>query len=154
LDFAETDDGPVELAFDASHVAQQGFEAFGLSVADEEFERAGFQDGGFVAAGSLQTPEARGDFGDDLGFERADGRVLGEELIMKAVEISLVFAAEDDRLSGETVLETVPARDGLAGFGAGARGQSSLHFYPVNEDAARDERREARPPIVMFLRGR
>ena len=120
MSLAKADDGTIELALDGGHVTQQRLETFSVSVADEEFEGAGFEDGGFVAAGSLETPKACGDFGYDLGFERPDGRVLGEELIMKTVEIGLIFAAKDHRFSGEAVLETIPARDGLAGFGARA----------------------------------
>ena len=150
LGFAEADDGPVELAFDASHVTHQRFETFGLGVADEELEGAGFENGGFVAAGSLQTPEAGGDFGDDLRFERAYGSVVAKELVVEAVEIGLVFAAEDDGFSGQSVPETIHARNGLAGFGAGACGQIGLHFLPVNENAAHEERREARPPDFML----
>src|SRR5690348_1522833 len=71
LGFAEAHYGSVELAFDGSHVAQQRFEAFRLSGVDEEFEGAGLENLGFVTAGSLETPEASGDFADKLGFEWA-----------------------------------------------------------------------------------
>jgi hypothetical protein len=78
--------------------------------------------GGFVAAGSLETPEAGGDFGDELGLEGAVGGMVGEELVVEAVEVGLAFVAEHNRLGGESVFETVHAGDGFAGVGAGAGG--------------------------------
>jgi hypothetical protein len=100
LGFAETNDGSVKLALDGSHVAQQRFEPFGLGGVDEEFEGAGFENGGFIAAGSLETPEAGGDFGDQLGFESAGGGVVREELFMKVIEVDLVFPGQDDLPAG------------------------------------------------------
>jgi hypothetical protein len=122
LGFAEADDGSVELAFDGSHVAQQRFETFGLGGADEEFEGAGLENGGFVTAGSLETPEAGGDFGNEFGFEGADGGVIGEELVVEMVEVGLVLSRQHHAAAGESMFEAVHARDGFAGVGAGAGG--------------------------------
>jgi hypothetical protein len=120
LSFAEADDSAIELAFDGGHVAEQSFEAFRLSVADENFERAVFQYAGFVPASSLQAPEAGSDFGDELGFESAVGRVLGDELVVEAIEIGLAFATEDDGFRREPMLQTIHAGDGFAGLSAWA----------------------------------
>jgi hypothetical protein len=139
LGFAQADDGAIELALDGAHVAEQSFEAFGVGVADEEFEGTGLKNGGFVTAGALETPEAGGDFGDEFGFEDSGGSVLGKELLMEAIEVILFFAGEDDLPAGEAMFQAIHAGDGLAGAGARARrcGAGILHCCPGGEKAAR-----------------
>jgi hypothetical protein len=46
--------------------------------------------------------------------------VLGDEIVVEAVEAGLVFSGEDDLPAGQAMFQAVHAGNGLAGLGARA----------------------------------
>jgi hypothetical protein len=118
LELAELGVGAVELSFDGRGVAEDAIEAFGVGVVGGEQVVAVEQTVGFDGAGAPETPHAVGNVGDELGFELAFGFEFGDEGLVHAVEVGLIFAWEDDLGGSEPVFEGVAAGASFAEDGA------------------------------------
>jgi hypothetical protein len=89
----EANDGPIELTFDGSGVAENEIELFrGARVVVTECEVDVL---GFIAARAGETPGAGRDFASELGFDFADGFAVGRYIGAQFLEFCRVLAGDD-----------------------------------------------------------